>query len=279
MDPGGGDVPAGDPGMELPAFNRDCASCHDLELLDKVLSDEPAGPREWMAQQGNGLVRVDPALPSAVNQYGLKWVKRGRHGDHTGGDCLSCHPVRDDGMGHGLRIYPSGDLAFKGGTGCAGPCHAWLADTVTVKGFEDSQGARPVYEGSSRPADLLEGADNAHSKLWREGARPDAGRFRIGAFNAGCGGCHNLAAESHGTVMGCLDCHKFLGEPHDLHVQWVAQNMDELDPGAGQAGVPLCGYCHVHEDPSMDRSGGVCYNCHLGGHQPLDPQGRAHFWH
>ncbi|NOZ02123.1 MAG: hypothetical protein GXP54_09575 [Deltaproteobacteria bacterium] len=29
----------------------------------------------------------------------------------------------------------------------------------------------------------------------------------------------------------------------------------------------------------MERSGAVCYNCRLSGHQPVDAQGWAHFWH
>lgn len=275
------DVPptdtAMDPAPELPPLLASCGACHDLEELKEVASDESAGPRQWMAFQGNGLVRVEPALPAPGTQYGLKWIDRGRHDDPMG-DCATCHPVRDDGTGHGLRIYPQVDGVFEGGTDCAGGCHTWLKDTVEVPGFENSEGVTPVYAGSARPGDLLEGANTAHSKLWREGARPDAALFRIAAFNPGCGGCHNLAAESHGTTMGCLDCHKFLGGPHDLHVQVVNALMDQVDPGAGAAGLALCAYCHVHDDPSMVRSGSVCYNCHLSGHQPLDGQGKAHFW-
>lgn len=262
--------------MDLPALDITCSNCHDVGALTR---GEPlVGTREWMAQRGLGLVRVDPALPVAASEKRLFFVRRGRHDSQDLSGCVACHPVREDGVGHGVRSYPSVETVFEKGSGCAGSCHSWLSDPAESRGFLDATGNRPTWTGSLRPEDLLAAGDNGHSRLWREGARPDPTAFRISAFNAGCGGCHNPREESHGAMLGCLDCHRLSGEPHERHIQVIASTMATLDVEAVQEGLSPCSYCHVEDDPGMERAGAACYNCHLSGHQPTDAGGRARFW-
>ena len=264
---------------EPPPFTTDCKTCHDVDSLGVVKGDEHAGAREWMTEQGAGLVRRDPAIPAPGVTLGLPWPSRGRHG--AGTECADCHPVRADGLGHGVRTYPAVvlDKVFSGGESCSGACHEWLSDQGASSGYLGADGKTPSYVGSLRPSQLLQGADNAHSTLWKLGLRVDLPPISITVFNPGCGGCHNATEESHGAVVGCLDCHHFggsTGELHATHVQAIADNAGVID--AQRAGASFCSYCHRTDGVPVDRSNPACYNCHLSGHQPMDKDGRAHFW-
>jgi len=275
----GADLPlvdAIDAGMELPPFEPTCSNCHEINKLSEPIGDESAGRREWMTENGNGLVVVDSALPGPGVQFGHRWKNRGRHDENEPG-CSMCHPVRDDGIGHEVKAYPAPATVFEPGTSCGGSCHSWLKVSVESRGFAGKDGEKPLYEGSARPAELLMEVDTAHTKLWREGARPDPSRFHISAFNAGCGGCHNIAAEPHGTITTCLGCHEF-GASHADHIVLIDSNMAVVDAGAAAAGMDSCAYCHVDDEAPFERANAACYNCHLSGHQPLDINGNAHFW-
>ena len=266
---------------DLPALSLDCSECHDLGALTVAAGDEAAGPREWMTLAGVGLVRLSPVIPVPGVKLTLPWARRGRHDSTELGTCGACHPIREDGVGHGIRAYPSAAAVFSSGVSCASSCHEWLGTAVVASGFEGSDGATRTYEGSMRPVDLLQSADNAHSAIWREGARADGDHFRINAFNPGCGGCHNLSDESHGAVLGCLDCHDFGGENgelHTTHVAVIADHAESNDVEAVANGMSFCTYCHTPDDTPAPRSSAACYNCHLSGHQPLDASAQAHFW-
>lgn len=260
---------------DLPPITTSCTHCHDIQALAR--GEATMGTREWMVQRGDGLVRVDPALPISPSEKRIFFVRRGRHAAVASG-CGACHPVRDDGIGHGVKTFPDVTTVFRGGDRCGGSCHSWLYAEVESLGFLGASGKRATWRGSPRPEVLLEKVETAHTRLWRQGARPDPEAFRISAFNAGCGGCHHLREESHGAMLGCLDCHRFRGNPHERHIQVIASTMGTVDVEAVQEGVSPCSYCHVEDDPGMERSGAVCYNCHLSGHQPLDASQRAHFW-
>lgn len=274
---------------QLPPVVTDCSTCHELGELAAELSNERGGLREWVGSMGQGLVRRDPAIPAPGVHLGFTWPGRGRHGlpgAEVEGDalreaCSGCHPVGADGLGHGVRCYPpeAARTVFTGGASCGGSCHGWLTGGVTAAGFQDAGGQTPTYQGSLRPAELLAAADNAHFALWREGWRTDSQRIRIWAFNPGCGGCHNAISEPHGAVAGCLDCHDLGGmggEQHGRHVELITNHADRIDPGRPDPSP--CAYCHRQGDLSGVRSRAACYNCHLGGHQPLDGEGKAHFW-
>ena len=265
----------------LPSLVRACSTCHDASTINTPHDQNPGAPRSWTGERGRGLERFDPAIPEPKRKLALPWTERGRHDDSGSAGCAACHPVRDDGVGHGVRTYPNPDAVFEPGKDCARSCHAWLPDSVREEGYEDDAGQRPIYEGSLRPGDLLGAAETAHARLWREGARPPTSTFKIGAFNPGCGGCHNLAEESHGNITTCLDCHRFgdqSGELHKLHVTLIADNADKLDVEAAAAGATFCTYCHTGAGDTGSRPRTVCYGCHLSAHQPLDKDGRAHFW-
>ncbi len=272
------------PGVDLPplpALVSDCGTCHDQSTITAPPQAEPSAPRGWMAERGRGLARFDPAIPEPGTKLTLAWTERGHHDAAGSGGCAACHPVRDDGVGHGVRTYPSLDSVFDASADCARSCHAWLPEDATGEGYEDDAGQSPRYEGTLRPGELLAAADNGHARLWREGARPPTSTFKVGAFNAGCGGCHNLAAEAHGNIPSCLDCHRFgdqSGEVHKLHVSVIAENADKLDVEAAAAGATFCTYCHTGDEDSGSRARTACYGCHLSAHQPLDEDGRAHFW-
>jgi hypothetical protein len=266
---------------ELPYFTKNCKVCHDYNLLEKTVSDEDRGIKEWMSGHAGGLVRFDPAIPSPAVQIEFPWIKRGRHAQSDMKDCSACHPVLSDGLGHGIRSYPSPvmDMVFSGGKSCAGNCHEWIKESVGTAGFKNAEGQNPSYKGSLRPAALLQDAENAHSVLWKEGMRPESGYIKISAFNPGCGGCHNVSAESHGTISSCLDCHSFggsSGELHKMHVSWITDNADENN--ADQPQMSFCAYCHRDDSVPPDKSSAACYNCHLSGHQPVGKNGTAHFW-
>ena len=269
---------------ELPSFTLECSECHAVAELRTSNEPEPVGaaPRDWLTAHGAGLVRLDSVVGTEPPRLDLPWTRRGSHDDQSMADCAGCHPVRDDGLGHGVRTYPTPGDVFSPGVACSDDCHAWLPKQVLVVGFTPAEGPAPIYEGSLRPADLLAGAQNGHSTLWKQGARPaEAGDYAISAFNPGCGGCHNLAAEAHGVVMGCLDCHRFggwSGPLHKLHDDAITARASAVDADFSAAGGSPCAYCHAEDDEPMSRSLAACYGCHLSGHQPMNAAGEAHFW-
>ena len=96
----------GEEEVNLPKLVRDCSICHDYEALAAVHSDEDAGPREWLVEQGLGLVRFEKALPEAgKQQMASPWPDRGRHTETDLADCFSCHPVDELGHGHGIKTF------------------------------------------------------------------------------------------------------------------------------------------------------------------------------
>jgi len=272
----GGDAEA------LPEGVTRCDACHDLAELGTAVADASLAPGDWAAVHADGVVRVDPMFPEPGLWWAVPWIGRGHHDANALADCAGCHPVDAGGFGHGVRTFPALDAVFAGGTDCAGTCHAWLPATATAVGFDPAEGDAPTWTGSLRPRALLEGADNAHSRLWREGARPaDPDAFGYGAFNPGCGGCHQVATEDHGHVTGCLDCHRFGGPGgrlHGLHADAIADGVDAIDPGLAASGGSRCDYCHADGDSPGPRARAACYGCHLSGHQPLDADGMPHFW-
>ena len=66
------------------------------------------------------------------------------------------------------------------------------------------------------------------------------------------------------------------GELHIMHVAAINDHGADID--ATQAGIPACAYCHMQDRAYDYRSRAVCYNCHLSGHQPLNADGKPHFW-
>ena len=248
----------------LPAPPGDCSQCHSSFDLGALHGAEAEPPRVWLGAQGHGLVRVDPVFPAPGTVYGLPWPARGRHDYVSLMNCPMCHPSRpSDGLGHGFLAYPEPARVFAPADTCARTCHTWLPDALA-------------------PDTLLGAADNGHSRIWRAGVRPkQLADYRFGAFNPGCGGCHNVAAENHGATLGCLDCHR-MGAPgqasHDAHVKLIEDGQAQYDPEAKAAAVASCDYCHAPETGETPRSRAACYNCHLSGHQPMDGQGRAQGW-
>ena len=267
--------------MELPAFSADCSLCHDLEELKTALSDELAGPREWMSEHGAGMLRLpDPAFSTGGMTFENPWKNRARHTDADLHYCAYCHPVRSDGMGHGVIMYPKEVYAdaFSPGADCASSCHHWMKRSIVSEGFENSEGAKPVYNGTIRPYEMLSAVDNAHTRLFKSGAHMYKPTMRIASLMPGCAGCHNVREEGHGAVMGCLDCHRmggYSGVLHQYHSQAIEEEIADKDPGFSG---PVCGYCHLRGEELDSRERATCYNCHLSGHQPLDENGKAHFW-
>jgi hypothetical protein len=286
-DGGTADAGAGDAGGHcevagLPAFSTNCADCHNLEALGAVDSDESAGARAWASEKGPGLVRFEPAMPSPSVMLDSSWKKRGRHAPDEVDlvSCSDCHPIREDGLGHGTKTYPAAyrGTPFQGGANCAGACHAWLRDSIAAVGFEDTQGATPEYRGSARP-DVLLAVATAHKTIWQSGFKTTSPWQKIGALSPGCGGCHHAQSEKHGEVTACTACHRFggiEGEPHKAHVARISNSVDQNDPKRPQ--MTPCAYCHDEGKAAQTRSNASCYNCHLSGHQPLDADGKAHFW-
>ena len=269
--------------VTLPALNLQCAGCHDLTALRAPTDPSVLPPRAWMELAGEGLTRVDPAIPTPDASYALRWPRRGHHDEGDDEACAACHPVRDDGVGHGVRTHPLPAQVFSGGAGCGTSCHGWLPGQAVVEGFEGADDQTPRYEGSLRPDDLLAAAapDRGHGLLWREGASPDPEVFAITSLNPGCGGCHHLREESHGAMLQCLDCHRFGGQTGVLHARHVAaidEDVERLDPALVAAGASYCLYCHPGDDAPVERARAACYNCHLSAHQPLDDSGRPQLW-
>ncbi|MBP7126894.1 hypothetical protein KBD49_11080 [Myxococcota bacterium] len=266
----------------LPEVVTRCGACHDLDALGRPAEGSSAAAGDWLANRGEGLVRVDPLFPEPGSWWDTPWPKRGVHDAKALADCSGCHPVSGDGIGHGIRTFRSPGTVFAPGLDCAGACHGWLPAQAEASGFRPAAGEAPRYRGSLRPGDLLAGADNAHARLFGEGARPSRpDESGYGSFRPGCGGCHQVATEDHGHVPTCLACHRFGGPGgrlHRLHQAAIEANVAAVDPALVEEGGDPCAYCHAPEAGTTARSRRACHNCHLSGHQPLDAQGRAHFW-
>lgn len=281
-------VDAGPPpweGFDVPPPAKlviDCGTCHDLVALAKPATAVTAGPATWAAAHARGMVRHDPIFPSPLLQFRLPWPKRGHHDAAAMKDCAICHPVRlEDGLGHGLLAYPDPTTPFKGGADCASNCHGWLPDAIKQAPLWPAS-PQLTYAGSSRAAAMLAAVKTGHTTLFEKGIRlASAKAFSMPSYNPGCGGCHNFAAEDHGTVSGCLDCHIMgAGDPdaHSLHVSRITTQQAAFDPEGKKSGKKACDYCHTPESGPALRSSAACYGCHLSGHQPLDADGKAHFW-
>ena len=265
-----------------------CDICHEIPTLSERRDPDDLAPGDWIGAHGEGLVRYAPSLPvDAALHFEIRWPRRGSHLTAEDG-CFDCHPVYADGRGHSVHQYPTDGLELAhqpGGTDCAEECHLWLGESHHASGFPDASGATVVTDVSGRPADLLEGADNGHARIWRDGYQGEesgASQF-VKLLPSGCGGCHNLGSERHGGIATCSDCHKFESLDAELHINHVAA------VSAGQASNDPsnptrspCLYCHnfneidASEPDTVYR--GACYNCHLSGHQPVNADGEAHFW-
>jgi hypothetical protein len=277
-----GDVPDADVAdtIEIPSLVTNCAACHNLTALATPNPGAAMSIGEWTSSAAMGLVRVDPLFPEPGVWWGVPWPRRGHHAIAMD-NCAGCHPLQADGTGHGLRVYPVKEDVFTGEKNCSLGCHGWIPESSTEKGFPDTE--VPDIVGSTRPGELLAAGDNAHSRLWRQGARPsDQTAFRISTFQPGCGGCHNVMAEDHGAILNCLDCHDFQSNKSDLHTSHVvaaANGQARFDPEGATAGLSSCNYCHKNEgDAPLDRSRQSCHNCHLSAHQPLGADGLPQLW-
>lgn len=272
--------------QQPPAAEKvpDCgkSGCHALPTLHTPISAAP--PREHAAARGEGLIRKPVLMPSSSRAFKFIYPRRGHHPEElTRGKCLSCHPVSSEGIRHGISQYPAASrkLAFKGGTSCAASCHSWLKASVTSTGFVPASGKAPVYKGSLRPHDLLTaGAKGGHGKIYASGyVKPEKADILMGRLRPGCVGCHGTRNDKHGSIPGCMDCHKFggvSGAVHLKHVTAISKGRAALD--SGNAKESGCNYCHQLEKPTKLKNA-ACYNCHLSGHQVVDPKtGKPHFW-
>jgi len=261
---------------QCPKGAPSCLTCHSQSEITRVLSDEDAGPREWMNQAGTGLTRAVPLIPLKSEEYVLEWPRRGRHPDYDSRDCCTCHLTDASGLGHGSRTYPDPEE-------CQGRCHAWLKPEIKSSGFAIPGGDSLTYSGPAEPETLLSAAENRHAQIFREGyQRPEGNsdRIKVSQLSAGCRGCHNHFFPDHGSISACTDCHSFdtpdQGAGHLKHLAYISARQTELNPAA--AGGEACVYCHGLSPGADTFYRAACYNCHLSGHQPLNPEGQAHFW-
>ena len=262
----------------------DCgkSGCHDISKLNRAVSSAP--PREHTLKLGEGLVRKVVLIPSGQKTFRLIWPRRGHHpAESTRGKCLTCHPVSAEGIRHGISQYPASarKLAFAAGKSCArASCHPWLGTAASSSGFKPAKGATPVYKGSLRPHDLLTAAKDGHGKIYRQGYVKASGpKILVGRLQPGCVSCHGTRNDKHGSMAGCMDCHSFggmTGDLHQTHTRAIKTGRALIDPGnAKESG---CNYCHQLEKPTRLKNA-ACFNCHLSGHQVMDPKtGEPHFW-
>ena len=266
---------------KLPTCGK--SGCHSIPALNTPLSSAPA--REHTTQKGEGLVRKAVLMSTKNLTFKFVYPRRGYHPDGTTtGECLSCHPISSEGARHGISQYPkeARTVAFSGGKTCAtAKCHPWLKTSVTSTGFTPATGAAPAYKGSARPHTLLTaGAKGGHGKIYRLGyVKPDKANILMGRLRPGCVGCHGTRNDKHGSMPGCMDCHKFggvTGTVHKKHISAITKGRAAIDPGnASESG---CNYCHQLEKANTLKNA-ACYNCHLSGHQVMDPKtGKPHFW-
>ena len=256
-----------------------CLACHSQTEITQILSDESAGPREWMNQAGTGLTRVVPLIPQYLlksEEYTLEWPHRGRHPVYNSGDCCACHLTDASGLGHGSRTYSDPEE-------CQGSCHVWLKPEIKSSGFAILGGEALSYSASAEPETLLSAAENSHAQIFREGYQRLEGnydRIKVSQLSPGCRGCHNHFFPDHGSLSVCTDCHNFgtpdKGAEHLSHLAYISARQNELNPAA--AGGEACVYCHGFSPGADTFYRAACYNCHLSGHQPLNPEGQAHFW-
>ena len=205
----------------------DCgkSGCHAVPALQDPIS--AAAPREHTAERGEGLIRKAVLMPSRNMTFKFVCPRRGHHPDGTTtGRCLTCHPVSSEGARHGISQYPEAvrALAFAGGKSCAtASCHPWLKTSVTSTGFSPATGAAPTYKGSLRPHALLTaGAQGGHGKIYKQGyVKPDGANILMGRLRPGCVGCHGTRNDKHGSMPGCMDCHRFGGSSGAVHAKHV----------------------------------------------------------
>jgi len=274
LPPPGPDLDPGDPA------EVDCTACHIVDELFVPVSG--AAPRDWMGEQGRGVVR-DPGVLSLTGEpvLSLAWPRRGHHGEAQREDCAACHPVFRRTNGHGLSQYAAAGrtAAFEGGTDCASSCHDWLPAEAEVVGFAGAAGAPAGWNGSLRPADLLAvaaEADLGHGRVWRDGyVEPeepdddhDALGLRVNVMESGCGGCHNSFSDDHGALSMCTDCHD-LGfassrGSHERHVARIDDDVARRAPAL--ADTPSCAFCHCDDGSPDSLCRAACYNCHVSGH-------------
>ncbi len=242
-----------------PPLTRASCYCHDYSNITQPLSNESAGPREWMDISSNGLIRTSSLISSGpLDNLSMQWQKRGRHPQDLQA-CGGCHKLTNGTQGHSLAFYPPEALSklYEGGVNCAGQCHTWLSTNITTG----------TYTGSIRPETLLQSGD-LHSQIYYHGynGNPSDDTLNVYHLPSGCGACHNYETTRHGFVPTCLNCHNFVNVSaldgsttftslHTMH--------SNLMPGS-------CNYCHVSVNGSSpsEQAKAVCYNCHLSGHAP-----------
>lgn len=267
----------------------DCFACHRASDLTQEKSGAALAPGAWMALAGEGLTRYDPGSPlDAELHFELRWPRRGHHPEMDAGACGDCHPVRADGLGHGVSQYGASareQAHAAGGASCATSCHGWVGGERAIAPPYDAE-ALPTLVDDVSPEGLLSAIeDGPHARLWRQGfvaeAQDDEWVFQL--IGPGCGGCHNARVPRHGTVPQCSDCHAFgaIGDRlHQVHLQAIGAGQAQLDPAADDR--DSCAYCHNRNAPGAEDPDEVyraaCYNCHLSGHQPLNADGQPHFW-
>jgi hypothetical protein len=259
-----------------------CNNCHDYSQLAEKKSTE--APREWTAKSGQGLTRKITLNFAADIAFSYRFPRRGNHTIETAGEpgCSTCHPMSTQGLRHGMSQYPLSTRSqlFTSQTDCGSACHDWLPASGTSVGYKPKEGTAPTYSGSLRPYELLTGANNRHAEIFKNGwVKVTGDPISIQRIKPGCGGCHTIIDERHGTMTECLDCHKFggmSGAIHMAHLEAINQNRETIDPDHGTESS--CNYCHGLNDSPTRLLNSACYNCHLSGHQPLDASGKVHFW-
>ena len=219
----------------------ECFYCHSESQLEETLPSALSSPAEHMSVYGSG-VRVSPSYdPTEKYSWGFEWIKRGYHDEEALKSCSPCHNTLDETK-HGGFFYPvySHDEMYVA-ENCAGSCHRWL------------------YLTPWEPQILLMEDGNPHGVLYRRGYKGESRRIKLSEIKPGCGGCHSVLYNRHGSVPECLTCHNFYYEggesdPHSAHLARLGNNESS------------CGWCHGgYGDP---RYRAACYNCHESGHNP-----------
>lgn len=271
-------------GADTQRVGVDCFQCHNRETLIEARGDDADGPREWMLASSEGL-RASTSPFTGQSEFLLEWPRRGRHPEFTleSDTCFSCHPVDEAGLNHSLDAYPAGTTTQVGD--CAAACHLWIPENLASAGPGSGDGAIS-YSGPSRPHEMLTRVRTAHTSVYEEGYLSERGiatDVKVRSVRAGCAGCHSMNDPRHGAIATCTDCHSLStqnptaygssGGLHGLHLLYVKSSKDRL----GLGGTDDCAFCHsFQKDEPLPKAS--CYNCHLSGHQPVNAEGKAHFW-